>query len=230
MFGAFWASVEQTASQKAFEMRLSEKNAEIQRKTDQLAAMSLQLAGLVTGGNSTTYVQMAFGKEKNLARLSFWTEGKFPMFDVGARIVDLEIFESLEGEEREVKAIKHLNIGNLRPGPTLGGTYLLPNRDEHRLNIFIQARNGIVLQELRLKWVDTHWAQAHKVTSGQSGEVVAMAVSDSFPKEKLLEEKWDLTRLDEFRHRFGAFFRDSPATQPQNQTASDESAPPVPGS
>ncbi|MCP4546551.1 MAG: hypothetical protein GY835_08820 [bacterium] len=186
MIGAFWASVQQAADQKRFEGELAKKNEELRHKTDELAAMSARLANLVTGGNSFTFLQMGFGAKKTDAKIFYWTQGSYPMYDVVVRIVDLDKFDA-----RDPDHTINLSVGNLNPGDTEGPPFKLPDRDSHRYNIIIQARNGMITEQLYLVWAETHWTKAIRV-SDLRGNMLIMSIADDFPSERLLEENWDI--------------------------------------
>src|SRR5258708_39917263 len=110
--GGFWSSWRQSN----FNNTLAEKNNEI-------AQLKLESANAITGGNSFAYMvlQVPDPKTGSAAIPIFVHQGKYPLYDLQARIVDLDEHTRLT-EQREFTAATtallgtSLQVGNLTPG------------------------------------------------------------------------------------------------------------------
>ena len=93
--------------------------------------------------------------------------GEFPIYDVKARIVDLELFDKNKGK----RTIQNLysddiivDIGSM-PVQTASrlSEFNLGEGDKRDFNIFFSARNGLCTQLLRLRKLNGKWFQATRV-------------------------------------------------------------------
>ena len=174
--GALWASQQQGE----FERHLREKSEEI-------AQLNREVANLVTGGNSFCYMAVStINPESNIGLLSFIHNGDHPMFNVAARIVDLEEFDKLKDHiniHNFQQADINMSIGDFSKGAALvRGPFPLGKGNKRDFNIFFSARNGWFNQLLRFRKVDGHWAQATRVE--RDGEILYERIDDNYPKEK----------------------------------------------
>lgn len=87
--GVFWG-----AQQKAnFEHNLRKKSDEIAAKSNEIAELNREIANLVTGGDGFCYLAIAnLDPSTNQGFLTFVNKCKYPLFDINARIVDLQEF------------------------------------------------------------------------------------------------------------------------------------------
>ena len=130
--------------------------------------------------------------------------GDFPLYELTARIVDLEKFSSRKtrdygtlaealGDEDFVGQI--LDLGELDPGRSRALGQILPVvGDSGRFNIFFSARNGFFTQVLRLRRVASGWIYATKVTRrDEHGDVVSLfeKVPDSYPRNAGGDVDWE---------------------------------------
>lgn len=111
------------------------------------------LANLLPGGNSgiTTVVHC----------------GKHVLYDVSARICDLQAFEAIK-DNLTFQAINntemHRSFGNLSPGFSKGHEiWNLGNGARRDFNIFWTARNGGFTQLMRFRRIGDRWTSATKV-------------------------------------------------------------------
>lgn len=179
--GAFWA----TQQQSKFERELREKS-------DKIAELSAENSMFVTGGNSYCYI--VFSKpnlNSNSSIIMLVTEGKYPLYDVNVRIVDLvkfnEINKNLQNQtfEEIIKSDLIYNAGNLTPKHALPlGRINLPNEDEANFNIFITARNGSINELLRMKRINGEWFSAIKIykIDGAEQKLLLEKIDDKYPK------------------------------------------------
>jgi hypothetical protein len=185
--GGFWASWRQTN----FNSQLREKNEEIVR-------LQTEQSELITGGDSLCYLVLVdIGNDAR--RFLFPHRGKFPLYDVEARIVE-ELGKESESElpttlygrfERSYQNI--ISLGNMAPeSGRLSNTIQLAGRQQYGLNIFYTARNGSWSQMLRMRRTDKGWLSATKVTKGQGAEERELyrAVDEAFPRNPDREVDW----------------------------------------
>lgn len=130
--GAMWAAQRQAISEK-----------ELRQKSDEVAELNKQIALSITGGDSFAYL-IPTRVAPNAAVLTLVHQGKYPLYDLHIRIVDLEKwaqhkhFSLLDVQKDEI----HLSIGNVAANQAriLGPMQI--NSDFTRWNIFFSARNG----------------------------------------------------------------------------------------
>ncbi len=105
--------------------------------------------------------------------------GKYPLYDLNARIVDLEKLRVHENSETR------LTIGTIPPkNVVVVGNLNLGVGDHHSLNIFFTGRNGSWNQELRLKKIAGMWRVATRVTRGSDYHIIYTNVDEEFPRTR----------------------------------------------
>ena len=185
--GVFWSSQQQAS----FERNLREKNEEIAR-------LNRELANSVIGGNSFCYLEiLSLDSVTNVGILTVKHQGEYHLYDVHARIADLEKIDQLKGNLPKGKLSlatlnqihTHISIGNLIPSH---GSVLqqvsLGNGNTRAFNISFSARNGSFTQLLRFKKVNGKWVRATKVE--RENEVLYEEVDDEFPRTAEGSIKW----------------------------------------
>jgi hypothetical protein len=177
--GAFWASAQK--AQFEHELRL---------KSEELAELSKTTLAAVTGGDSFCYIavsQPSPGTSRALAMVIH--TGEHPLYDVSARLVDLDKFDGLKGQgtytyEALNSTQTLIQLGTLIPkhAGELGRWDLnaFPLRG---MNIFFTARNGGFTECLRVRRVGDSWAQAILVTREGGGTTLFEQVDAAFPRE-----------------------------------------------
>lgn len=132
----------------------------------------------------------------NTPLLTLVHQGKYPLYDVGIRIVDLEKFNLPKDKwtfEMLAQAETQLNIGNMSPKQArIIGSLSLPNTEHQGYNIFIGARNGFVTQLIRLQRINGRWKLATKVTRDVDDKPVVLLekVDPEFPRDKMGQVQW----------------------------------------
>lgn len=112
-----------------------------------------------SGGDSFAYFNFSnFDDEKNLALLSVQATGRYPMYEVTGRIVDLIKLDS----ESYNTANKTIELGNLVPNnfKIIPISWKLSNDSYQRYNIFFSARNGSYHQMVKIMKIDGSWELA----------------------------------------------------------------------
>lgn len=174
--GALWASQQQGE----FERHLREKSEEI-------AQLNREVVNLVTGGKSFCYMAVSsINPQSNIGLLTFVHSGEHPMFNVAARIVDLEEFDKLKDHiniHNFQQADINIGIGDFAKNAALvRGPFPLGKGDKRNFNIFFSARNGWFDQLLRFRKINGQWVQATRVE--RDGEVLYERIDDNYPRAK----------------------------------------------
>lgn len=168
LIGALWSS----QNQASFEKKLSSKSEEISQnqsrfekelslKNEEIIQLNNKLMGLVTGGNSFCRFSVMNLPNDNLIHIALMHEGKYPLYDMKVRVVDLDDFE----KQINTNTGHLIEIGNLIPMSTFPDMFKIPinQRKNIRFNFFFSGRNGYFTQELRLILVGDDWKIASRV-------------------------------------------------------------------
>lgn len=174
--GAFWASSQQTASER------------------RVAELNEHIASSITGGNSFAYITLP-AVAPSTHGLTVIHQGKYPLYDLKVRIVDLANWEKkqtrslfdLQKDER------HLSVGNLAAGQAsvLGPVQI--DGDSTSWNLFFGARNGFWTELLRIRRVGAELKFAIKVKKdSQAGEAetVFEKVDPGYPRNEAGRVEW----------------------------------------
>jgi hypothetical protein len=187
--GALWASIEQGKAQK-----------EIKEKNEEIGRLNQQIASTITGGDSFCYVALNLPEEeRNSAIMMLVHEGKYPLYDVHVRIVDVHKFDLIKDKrplfvEDIQKNETNVNVGNLAPSQArmLYSAWPLPITGKARYNIFISARNGFVTELVRLNKVEGKWRAAYKVDSDERSNKGTLyeKIDPLYPRDKEGHVDW----------------------------------------
>jgi hypothetical protein len=173
---------------------IAQAQRDLRFKSDEIAELNRTIAASVTGGDSFCYIDMSsYGA--NEALLMLVHQGRFPLYDISIRIVDLQKFDLIKNIptlEALSSAQVTLRAGNLAPNQSSLLTKLpLPNTDLQAFNIFISARNGFVDQLLRARRLHGRWIFASKVMRGyKNDEVLLEKIDEGFPRNKQGQVDW----------------------------------------
>lgn len=183
--GAFWAALQQSESEKA-----------LTKKSDEITDLNRKIAGLVTGGDSFCWFKIGnLDPVTNVGYLMMIHHGTFPIFDVKARIVDLETFEKKKGKMTIHNIFSDdiiIDVGSMPVGTgSVSSQFNMGSSDRKSFNIFFSARNGLYSQLLRLRKVDGAWLQATRVymPDGNNEKLVFEQIDSTFPLAELDWEK-----------------------------------------
>lgn len=175
-------------------------------KSEELAQLSLNTLNTITGGESFVYLTTVGGVvgPQNSTYLLAVHEGDYPVYEVVAKIADLDEFEL--AAPRTFQALDdfytEIEIGSLIPktGTRLDRFEMGPG-DHKRYNIFFSGRNGLWTELLRLKKVDGQWRAAIRIERDVfppsdspdqrlSSEVIFEKVDPKFPRNDEGEVTW----------------------------------------
>ena len=181
--GGFWQSYRQSSF-----------NAAIREKNDQIIVLQQENLNAVTGGDSFVEMRLLeLGQELQAPTTpAFFNRGKYPLYDVTARIVDLDL-RIIPTDSDAIRKLMGLavNIGELAPNQPFSNMQPLSHSAESDINynIFYSARNGHWTQFLRMKWTESGWSVANRIE--QNGKDVLVEVSPDFPKLANGEPDWE---------------------------------------
>jgi hypothetical protein len=165
--GGFWQS-----------WRQSKFNAEIRQKNEQIISLQRDNTSAITGGDSFCEMALALAHTTGSdVSPVFVHHGKYPLYEVVARIVDIEQYHKLKAAD-DPSAINTLRgttvpVGALAPGQVRGVPLVFQNQagQNSTYNIFFFARNGAWIQQLRMRWLGGEWATATRVTDSEGKEL-----------------------------------------------------------
>jgi hypothetical protein len=151
-----------------------------------IVAKSAETIGQVTGASSYAVLMYLPGQ----GFLLFAHEGKYPLYGVSARIVDID-------QVRTNPSGIRVNVGDMiqNHANTESVPSSIPISGDHfNANVFFTARNGDWAELLRVVRVNDGWARAIRVTgrftSFRKETVLCETIDSVFPRtpEKLLDE------------------------------------------
>ena len=160
-----------------------EKMAEVNSRLDALLGSINEgineILGNVMGGDSFCSLHLAnISATTNRGLIGFWTFGKYRLYNVKARVADLDSRQEI-----------FLNVGELAPGITsTRETIDLGTGPRKRYNIFFTARNGRFTQQLRYVKVDNAWIAASRIT--MNNKIVLVDVPPAYPLNESGEVDW----------------------------------------
>lgn len=153
---------------------LSSVEARLQSLVGDLETQTKEITHHTTGGDSFCY--FGVGVSGNTATWTAVHQGKYPLYNVKARIVDLSKFHAAMNSEIPFSADKNVRIGDIAQSQARGILSMdLGTGDSRDFNIFFSARNGFFTQLLRFRRVGGQWLSATSVTT------MALAALDSNP-------------------------------------------------
>jgi hypothetical protein len=146
----------------------------------------------VTGGDSFCYVLPMV--KQGLPSFTVAHSGKYPLYDVTFRMVDLEKAEALG---KKAYQFEHMfddvtfsaDIGTLVPKTSrLFNKFRFPPKDSLRFNVFFNARNGAFMQFLRMHKIGGEWKIASKVVREEN--TLFEKIDKGFPLNDKGEVQW----------------------------------------
>jgi hypothetical protein len=192
-----WLQRQQLKDRLRYERDLRAQTGELAKKSDELAKKSTEIASLnrtiaasVTGGNSFCYLSVESTNSRDQLHFVIVSKGKYPLYGVQARIVDLEAKfpTTLDALLRQ----QALSVGDLAPESAIANPqWVIKNQGgstARRFNIFFSARNGFFEQFLRAAWVNGSWVSATQVR--RDGKQIFEQIQKNFPRNERGEVDW----------------------------------------
>jgi hypothetical protein len=180
-FGGFWAAYRQSH----FNAELRQKNEEIARLT---GGAGFCWTAFQIVGSKGELVNASNMPDELIVVPNFINRGKYPLYDVSARMIDLDEFK-----KNVMSGTTTVRIGNMTAGFAVTTGVRIPHRGkDFNFNIFYVARNGSWLQKLRMRWMRDGWALANSVAEGQGGgKELLLEVTANYPRDADGNVAWD---------------------------------------
>ncbi|HDM8162001.1 TPA: two pore domain potassium channel family protein [Vibrio harveyi] len=139
----------------------------------------------MSGGDSIAWLQIGMlNHATNNGTLMVNHQGKYPLYEVNARVVDLNRFQALQGQlNMQTISTTQINIdvGNLIPGlSVMNRNMQIGHPTSQDYNVFFSARNGTFTQLIRMRKVTNQWVTATKVQN-MNGDIVFEQVDPNYP-------------------------------------------------
>ncbi len=197
--GGFWLS---HISTREVKHELQTVKTELTIKNDKIQELNNFILSSITGGDSFCYLEIgSIAQTNDHGLLVLVQQGKFPLYDLNIRIVDLDKFDKIKENlsfEKLASIETRLNLGTLSPSiAQMLGPISFPGKTNLRFNIFAIARNGGTTQVLRMKLIDNKWVRANKVTrsffkeNSFTDEVVYEKIDKEYPRDLKGNVLWD---------------------------------------
>jgi hypothetical protein len=163
---------------------------------DDLQRESAELRNVATGGDS--FARLIIGLHTPASPTVFVSqEGKHPLYDVSARMVDLELFGGLPQPltiANVATTETHITIGDMTPGYGQMANPIRPLSGLSRdYNIFFTGRNGGWTQQYCARLIGTAWLSAtcvrRNLPNGSQGPVL-LALRDAGYPDSDLPTSW----------------------------------------
>lgn len=153
---------------------------------EQLEDQAKEITYYTTGGDSFCY--FGVGINGNIATWTVVHQGKYPLYNVAARIVDLAMFDAAMKSGNPFAADSNVRIGDLAQNQAgMLHSMDLGDGDSRDFNVFFSARNGFFTQLLRFRRVEGKWLSATTVTSmalaALGSNPVLRQVADGYPAD-----------------------------------------------
>ena len=189
-----WLSAQwfRVRKQQKVESDLGGIDAAVRQSIARLEQTSDHLVGHITGGDSFCHLEPPPPDPNHWAALTVLHSGKFPLYDVRARLHDLDqplpdpftVDHLFSGDQQ-------IDCGDLIPGHAKAIRMPLDfdERSRIRLNIFFSARNGGFTQLFRCVQVAGTWESALQVR--RDSEILLERVTDAYPRAGDGTVAWD---------------------------------------
>lgn len=167
---------------------LSKQNFEL---SIQLSRSTETLYGNITGGDS-------FGElivtpiDHNKAELMLISHGKYPLYELSLRIVDIELIKTVKIRTMDdiYKTQPIISVGNMQVSSALPLGKLSSDftHSYKEFNIFFDARNGFFVQNIKLSKKENSWVKSTSITNLVNNKLLFEKTDPDFP-ENLLNAK-----------------------------------------
>lgn len=142
---------------------IADNQIKLREKSEEIASLSKESLNSITGGDSYCYLTYLKPCAGNIARLILVQQGKYPLFDVNIRIADISDHKVVTYDD--IRKNKFITLPSVIPGfaTDVSEQLMLPNSGEMELNVFITARNGYWIQNIKLKKINGEWKERSRL-------------------------------------------------------------------
>jgi hypothetical protein len=181
-------------------LRVGSLNTQLQERlleqSKNITNLSVQSIKTSTGGDSFGYIMATAPWWINAWMPSFVFKGKYPLYGVEARIVDIDLYTNTPITtlpEVVIRSMQEtLKIGDVAADEHIGKLYIpismSTTSEEHSFNIFFTARNGSWSESLKLVNKNGKYLQALQVRRGD--KVLFEQIADGFPRNQKGDINW----------------------------------------
>lgn len=195
-FFASWLAAQwhRVKKQQKIEAGLTGIEASVNRTLQALEEKTVDLVSHITGGESVCYLIGPQPVADIWKQLVLVHVGKHLLYEVSARIVDLDEFEKIK-DNLTINNIQqtefHRQYGNLIAGHVqmIQENIVLGSENSRRFNIFFTGRNGGFTQLLRCRRVAGTWLFAIKVV--RNDNIFFESIPEGYPRESDGSVDWD---------------------------------------
>jgi hypothetical protein len=192
---SFWfAQWNRVKKQIAVEGGLSDIHTSVKQMLIDLEVRSNDVVSQITGGDSICHLMYCRPPSPTmLGQFALIHQGKHPLYNVNARIIDVDIWDQIaNGKMIPLEAMKsdiNIKFGDLTPGQALFSnlSISLGNGELRRFSIFFSARNGNYVQQLRLRKINDIWLSASKIDNVKTP---FEQVQDGYPRNDRGDVDW----------------------------------------
>lgn len=184
-FLAAWATgqINRIRKQQKVESNFSKISGLSLELLQKLKSTSEDLAGFTTGKGSYPKIVPSYHRNVNHFVPSISANGKYPVFDLKYRIVNLQ-------QPIKVPTLQELNADQIKLGD-LHPEFPLPQFPNcpldpdilNRFNIFYETRSGKFSELLRLIKVDENWEYGFRILGSNGRDIVEEYFTEKFPSE-----------------------------------------------
>jgi hypothetical protein len=161
-------------------------NRQIARKSDEIAELSRETSAAVTGGDEFTYLDPLMAENQNRIFLIIVHQGKYPIYDVGFRLLELRGYATMPKPMVEEMLSNTFSVGSLAAHERHFVAYwpVPPGKTAYGFNFFFTARNagGFTVQQVRFLKVNGAWLSATELTPYNTRRILYRRVDPKFPK------------------------------------------------
>ena len=160
-------------------------------KSEEIARLNQELENSMIGGDSFCYLGISpINPKTNTGWFYVIHQGKYNLYDVHAKIVDVEKLHQLFKEKLSLdQADTNIPIGNLIPSFAQKFPLTLGNGNTRSFNVLFTALNGSFRQLLWFEKIHGEWLYATKVERGS--KVLYEHADKEFPRTAEGNVKWD---------------------------------------
>jgi len=168
------------------------------RLNDLLTTLEIKTTDLInhiSGGASFPWLQFGMLEaDTGNGTLMVVHQGEHPLYDVVARMVDLNKFNLIKDKlnfNNFRQADTTIEVGNMISGHvSMLGPWKVEGINRQNYNVFFTARNGRFTQVIRMVKINSEWEIATKVIDGNE-QTILEQVSAYFPRDANGRVIWD---------------------------------------
>jgi hypothetical protein len=195
--------------------KLVAKSDEISELNKKLIEKSDELAATLHGGDSFVRLWPGFTRQHsvtgNFVQIDILNEGRYPVYDIQIRVVDLRKLRQIQAENQRLNRDRTLEqtaqpeihysfrnntyLQHIDPHRIISplDMWQLPkDADQQDYNVWIMARNGEVVQQIRFRRINGEWRYQTRVNRGK--EVLydtTLLGADYLPRNEAGEVQWE---------------------------------------